>query len=51
MNEAKDGEGEDDDLRSKGLCLVPISSTKFAVANHEIPSDFWGTPNFVGAFR
>ncbi|XP_042374285.1 transcription factor bHLH112-like [Zingiber officinale] len=50
MNESEDGEGEDDDLRSKGLCLVPISSTKFAVANHEVPSDFWGTPN-LGAFR
>ncbi|XP_074586396.1 uncharacterized protein LOC141842078 [Curcuma longa] len=51
MNESEVGEGEDDDLKSKGLCLVPISSTKFAVVNHEIPSDFWGTPNFVGEFR
>lgn len=35
------------DLRSRGLCLVPISST-FPVAN-ETTSDFW-TPTFGGAF-
>ncbi|KAJ7968420.1 putative Transcription factor [Quillaja saponaria] len=36
------------DLRSQGLCLVPISST-FPVAN-ETTSDFW-TPTFGGTFR
>ncbi|CAL9098289.1 unnamed protein product [Musa textilis] len=35
-------------LRSRGLCLIPISST-FAVAN-EIPTDCW-TPTFIGTFR
>ncbi|KAK4753251.1 hypothetical protein SAY87_022049 [Trapa incisa] len=35
-------------LRSRGLCLVPMSST-FAIAN-EISSDFW-TPTFGGSFR
>ncbi|WOK96438.1 transcription factor bHLH112-like [Canna indica] len=48
MEKPKDCEGQDQDLRSRGLCLVPISST-FAVAN-EIPTDFW-TPTFVGSFR
>ncbi|CAN0852582.1 Transcription factor bHLH112, partial [Linum grandiflorum] len=36
------------DLRSRGLCLVPISST-FPVA-HETTADFW-TPTFGGSFR
>ncbi|XP_074573275.1 uncharacterized protein LOC141829651 isoform X2 [Curcuma longa] len=36
---------QNQELRSRGLCLVPISST-FAVAN-EIPTDFW-TPTFMG---
>lgn len=38
----------DQDLRSQGLCLVPISST-FPVAN-DIPTDFWNT-TFIGNFR
>nr|ALY11153.1 bHLH4 [Fagopyrum tataricum] len=33
------GEATNQDLRSRGLCLVPISST-FPVA-HETPADFW----------
>ncbi|XP_030442210.1 transcription factor bHLH112-like [Syzygium oleosum] len=41
-------EGPKQDLRSRGLCLVPISST-FPVA-HETPVDFW-TPTFGGSFR
>ncbi|CAN4078269.1 unnamed protein product [Withania somnifera] len=36
------------DLRRRGLCLVPISST-FPVAT-ETTTDFW-TPNFGGTFR
>ncbi|GAB2284609.1 hypothetical protein Dimus_019064 [Dionaea muscipula] len=36
------------DLRSRGLCLVPVSST-FPVA-HETTVDFW-TPTFGGTFR
>ncbi|KAK7328012.1 hypothetical protein VNO77_22106 [Canavalia gladiata] len=42
----KDTEGPKQDLRSRGLCLVPISST-FPVAN-ETAIDFW-TPTFGGA--
>ncbi|XP_039131576.1 transcription factor bHLH112-like isoform X2 [Dioscorea cayenensis subsp. rotundata] len=44
----KDGEGSKQDLRSRGLCLVPISST-FPVAS-ETPADFW-TPTFGGMYR
>ncbi|MQM09449.1 hypothetical protein Taro_042322 [Colocasia esculenta] len=44
----KDGDGPKQDLRSRGLCLVPISST-FAVANEPM-SDFW-TPTFGGTYR
>ncbi|CAL9177350.1 unnamed protein product [Musa hybrid cultivar] len=44
----KDCEGRNLNLRSRGLCLIPISST-FAVAN-EIPTDCW-TPTFIGTFR
>ncbi|KAG6506773.1 hypothetical protein ZIOFF_032102 [Zingiber officinale] len=42
---SKECVAQNQDLRSRGLCLVPISST-FAVAN-EIPTDFW-TPTFMG---
>lgn len=41
-------EGPKQDLKSRGLCLVPISST-FPVS-HETPVDFW-TPTFGGSFR
>ncbi|XP_021902089.1 transcription factor bHLH112 isoform X2 [Carica papaya] len=45
----KEAEGSiKQDLRSRGLCLVPISST-FPVAN-ETTADFW-TPTFGGTFR
>ncbi|KVH99133.1 Myc-type, basic helix-loop-helix (bHLH) domain-containing protein, partial [Cynara cardunculus var. scolymus] len=46
----KAGEGSPirQDLRSRGLCLVPISST-FPVT-HETTVDFW-TPSFGGTFR
>ncbi|XP_007025886.2 PREDICTED: transcription factor bHLH112 [Theobroma cacao] len=44
----KEPEGPKQDLRSRGLCLVPISST-FPVAN-ETTADFW-TPTFGGTFR
>ncbi|KAH7662264.1 Myc-type basic helix-loop-helix (bHLH) domain-containing protein [Dioscorea alata] len=45
---AKDGEGPKQDLRSRGLCLVPISST-FPVAS-ENPADFW-TSTYGGTYR
>ncbi|KAJ0983510.1 hypothetical protein J5N97_011765 [Dioscorea zingiberensis] len=44
----KDNEGTKQDLRSRGLCLVPISST-FPVTR-ETPADFW-TPTFGGTYR
>jgi hypothetical protein len=42
---AKDSQEKKQDLRSQGLCLVPISST-FPMTN-ETPVDFW-TPTFGG---
>ncbi|KAK7319577.1 hypothetical protein RJT34_04300 [Clitoria ternatea] len=44
--EEKDSEGRKQDLKSRGLCLVPISST-FPVAT-ESSAEFW-TPTFRGA--
>ncbi|XP_076946502.1 uncharacterized protein LOC143618046 [Bidens hawaiensis] len=41
-------DGSRQDLRTRGLCLVPIAST-FPVTN-ETPVDFW-TPSFGGTFR
>lgn len=45
---SNDPEGPKQDLRSRGLCLVPVSST-FPVT-HETTVDFW-TPTFGGTFR
>ncbi|KAK9092186.1 hypothetical protein Syun_027097 [Stephania yunnanensis] len=42
------GEGSKQDLRSRGLCLVPVSST-FPVAT-ETSADFW-TPTYGGTYR
>ncbi|XP_038690300.1 transcription factor bHLH112-like isoform X2 [Tripterygium wilfordii] len=42
-------EGEKQDLKSRGLCLVPISST-FPVANETNNADYW-TPTFGATFR
>ncbi|KAK6946817.1 hypothetical protein RJ641_000290 [Dillenia turbinata] len=47
-DKSKDPEGPKQDLRSRGLCLVPLSST-FPVT-HETTVDFW-TPTFGGTFR
>ncbi|XP_020589608.1 transcription factor bHLH112-like isoform X2 [Phalaenopsis equestris] len=44
----EEGEWQKQDLRSRGLCLVPISST-YPVAT-ETNADFW-TPTFGGAYR
>ncbi|PWA87024.1 basic helix-loop-helix (bHLH) DNA-binding superfamily protein [Artemisia annua] len=44
----KPPDGPRQDLRSRGLCLVPVSST-FPVT-HETTVDFW-TPTFGGTFR
>ncbi|XP_059292839.1 transcription factor bHLH112-like [Lycium ferocissimum] len=48
VDKVTDQEGSKQDMRSRGLCLVPISST-FPVAT-ETTTDFW-TPNFSGTFR
>lgn len=47
-DKSKDPEGPKQDLRSRGLCLVPVSST-FPVT-HETAVDYW-TPTFGGTFR
>ncbi|KAL8130454.1 hypothetical protein V2J09_019609 [Rumex salicifolius] len=48
QQQAKDDVARNQDLKSQGLCLVPISST-FPVA-HETTADFW-TPTFGATFR
>ncbi|KAG6419123.1 hypothetical protein SASPL_121334 [Salvia splendens] len=45
---SKDEEGVTKDLKTRGLCVVPISST-FPVAA-ETTSDFW-TPTYAASFR
>ncbi|CAK9139758.1 unnamed protein product [Ilex paraguariensis] len=47
-DKCKGPEGPKQDLRSRGLCLVPVSST-FPVT-HETTVEFW-TPTFGGTFR
>ncbi|XP_010240994.1 PREDICTED: transcription factor bHLH123-like [Nelumbo nucifera] len=47
-DKSKEGEAHKPDLRSRGLCLVPISST-YPVTN-ETAADFW-TPTFGGTYR
>ncbi|KAL5548180.1 hypothetical protein UlMin_003411 [Ulmus minor] len=47
-DKSKDPDDPKQDLRSRGLCLVPVSST-FPVT-HETTVDFW-TPTFGGTFR
>ncbi|GAA0186641.1 basic helix-loop-helix transcription factor [Lithospermum erythrorhizon] len=47
-NKTKDTEAQKQDLRSRGLCLVPVSST-FPVT-HESTVEFY-TPTFGGTFR
>lgn len=48
VHHQQDPEGPRQDLRSRGLCLVPVSST-FPVT-HETTVDYW-TPTFGGTFR
>ncbi|XP_045806662.1 transcription factor bHLH123-like isoform X2 [Trifolium pratense] len=45
---SKEAEGPKQDLRSRGLCLVPVSST-FPMT-HEPTVEYW-TPTFGGTFR
>ncbi|KAG4401018.1 hypothetical protein AAZX31_07G173400 [Glycine max] len=47
-DDLKDSEGPQQDLKSKGLCLVPISST-FPVATGATSADQLWTPTFRGA--
>ncbi|KAL6553221.1 hypothetical protein OROGR_007063 [Orobanche gracilis] len=47
----KDEKGEIQDLKSRGICLVPISSTiPVAAAAAETTTDYW-TPTLGGCFR
>ncbi|CAN6453247.1 unnamed protein product [Victoria cruziana] len=46
-DKSKDQGGPKQDLRSRGLCLVPVSST---FVNNETAADFW-TPTFGGQYR
>ncbi|RDX79493.1 Transcription factor bHLH123, partial [Mucuna pruriens] len=46
-DDLKDSEGPQEDLKSRGLCLVPISST-FPVAAEPTSAELW-TPTFRGA--
>ncbi|XP_030446013.2 transcription factor bHLH123 [Syzygium oleosum] len=47
-DKSEDPEGPRPDLRSRGLCLVPVSSTY--PVTHDTTVDFW-TPTFGGTFR
>ncbi|KAJ6795819.1 transcription factor bHLH112-like isoform X1 [Iris pallida] len=47
-DKSKDGEGTKQDLRSRGLCLVPVESI-YPVAS-ETMADLW-TPTFGGTYR
>lgn len=47
-DKSEDPDGPRPDLRSRGLCLVPVSSTY--PVTHETTVDFW-TPTFGGTFR
>ncbi|KAK4804670.1 hypothetical protein SAY86_004487 [Trapa natans] len=44
-----DAEGPRQDLRSRGLCLVPFASI-FPMTSHDTSHDFWN-PTFGGTFR
>lgn len=48
LNDCSPDQDQNQDLRSRGLCLVPISST-YPVANELTATDYW-TPTFGGAF-
>lgn len=48
FNKSKDCEGSKQNLRSQGLCLVPVSST-FPVT-YQTPADFW-TPTYGATLR
>ncbi|XP_028551327.1 transcription factor bHLH112 isoform X3 [Dendrobium catenatum] len=48
LEKLKEGEWQKQDLRSRGLCLVPISSTCLMAT--EPTADFW-TPTFGGTYR
>ncbi|RLN30777.1 hypothetical protein C2845_PM05G33170 [Panicum miliaceum] len=49
QQQIKEGCEANEDLRSRGLCLVPVAST-YAVAASETAPEFWH-PTFGGTFR
>lgn len=48
-SDAKDTDEPTQDLRSRGLCLVPVSST-LSVAYNDNSADYW-TPSFICSYR
>jgi len=48
-SDAKDTDEPKQDLRSRGLCLVPVSST-LSVAYNDNSADYW-TPTFICSYR
>lgn len=48
-SDAKDTDEPTQDLRSRGLCLVPVSST-LSVAYNDNSADYW-TPTFICSYR
>ncbi|CAD6271674.1 unnamed protein product [Miscanthus lutarioriparius] len=50
QQQAKDGDEAKEDLRSRGLCLVPVASTTYAVAASETAPEFWPS-TFGGTLR
>ncbi|XP_066368107.1 transcription factor bHLH112-like [Miscanthus floridulus] len=51
QQQVKDGDEAKEDLRSRGLCVVPVASTTYAVAASEtVPAEFW-PPTFGGTLR
>lgn len=48
-SEAEDTDEPKQDLRSRGLCLVPVSST-LSVAYNDSSADYW-TPTFICSYR
>lgn len=45
---SNDPEGQQQNLRNRGLCLVPVSST--LAVTQETTVDFWN-PTFGGSYR
>ncbi|KAG0518695.1 hypothetical protein BDA96_09G198700 [Sorghum bicolor] len=54
LQQQQDGGEAKEDLRSRGLCLVPVASTTYAVATSETAPEFWPPtwpPTFGGTLQ